>query len=220
MKNGQVELDGVIIPYCDEGGVQYIPTVCGVGYIGEGIYKVSENRKHKIEYDRWKGILRRCYDEKERFKNSTYDVVTVCDEWLCFQNFAKWWHENYYEIEGQNMQIDKDILNKGNKVYSPENCIFVPQEINSLFTKANKHRGDLPIGVSYDKKRNKYRAYCSVKKKLIAIGNNFNSSEDAFYLGYKPFKEKVIKELAEEYRDKIPKELYEALYRYEVEIDD
>jgi hypothetical protein len=217
MKNGQVELDGVIIPYCEEGGEKYIPTVHRVGYIGEGKYKVSIHGKHTPEYDRWKGILRRCYSEKERFKNLTYIDCIVDEQWLNFQNFAQWWHENYYEIEGQQMQVDKDILHKGNKVYSPETCVFVPQDINILFTK--RHR-TLPTGVQYDKKRNKYRAFCGINNKLIAIGNNFETIEDAFYLGYKPFKEQYIKNMADEYKDRIPIKLYNAMYNYQVEIDD
>ena len=215
IKNGQAELLNM------KGGENiYIPTVCGVGYIGEGKYKVSMNRKHTIEYDRWKGMLRRCYDEKERYKNSTYSDVTICDEWLNFQNFAEWWNTNYYSIDDEKMQLDKDILVKGNKIYSPEYCIFVPQCINSLFVKRDQSRGDLPIGVGYDKKRNKYRAYCSIKKKLVAIGNNYHTPEDAFYKGYKPFKEKVIKEMADRYKENIPVKLYDAMMNYEVEISD
>lgn len=220
MKNGQVKLDGIIIPYCEEGGEQYIPTVCGVGYIGEGDYKASQNRKHTIEYDRWKGILRRCYTEKERFKNPTYIDCIVDEQWLNFQNFAQWWNENYYEIDGEQMQVDKDILHKGNKIYSPNSCIFVPQDINILFTKRHRNKDSLPMGINYDKKRNKYRAFCSINSKLIAIGNSFETIEDAFYLGYKPFKENLIKQKADEYKDKIPIDLYNAMYNWIVEIDD
>jgi hypothetical protein len=220
-KNGQVELDGVIIPYYQEGGEKtYIPTVCGVGYIGDGKYKVSVNRKHTEEYDRWKGILRRCYNEEERYKNPTYKDVTVCEEWLNFQNFAEWWDKNYYKIDGEKMQLDKDILIKGNKLYSPSTCIFVPQNINILFTKCHKVREGLPMGINFDSKRNKYRAYCSIKGKLIAIGNSYNTSEDAFYLGYKPFKENIIKQKADEYKDRIPNNLYNAMINWKVEITD
>jgi hypothetical protein len=162
-------------------------------------------------------MIRRCYDKKYQVKYPTYKDCKVCDEWLNYQNFAKWFDENYYQIDDETMHIDKDILVKGNKVYSPETCVFVPQDINILFTK--RHR-TLPTGVQYDKKRNKYRAFCGINNKLIAIGNNFETIEDAFYLGYKPFKEQYIKNMADEYKDRIPTKLYNAIYNYQVEIDD
>ena len=43
--------------------------------------------------------------------------------------------------------------------------------------------------------------------------------EQAFS-AYKNFKENYIKEVADEYKDRIPQKLYDAMYRYEVEIDD
>lgn len=42
-------------------------------------------------------MLQRCYNNKQL----SYFDCEVCDEWLCFQNFAKWYEENYYEIEGE-----------------------------------------------------------------------------------------------------------------------
>lgn len=52
--------------------------------------------------------------------------------------------------------------------------------------------------------------------------NNANDIVVEFKDGYKnkEFKENYIKEVANEYKDKIPQKLYEAMYRYKVEIDD
>ncbi len=116
------------------------------------------------------------------------------------------------------MDIDKDILCKGNKIYSPDACVVVPQNINKLFTKCNNSRGDLPVGVSYHKLNEKYIARCHVKGKLKHLGY-YDSPEEAFYV-YKNFKEKYIKEVAEEYKNKIPQKLYDAMVTYKVEIDD
>jgi hypothetical protein len=139
---------------------------------------------------------------------------------LFYKNFKEWYKENWYEIEGERMALDKDILYKGNKIYSPENCIFVPQRINSLFVKNDRRRGELPIGVNYNKKRNKYRAQCN----YLSYGNvtlgSYDDPKEAFYKGYKPFKEKYIKEIADEYKDKIPQQLYDAMYNWVVEITD
>ena len=73
---------------------------------------------------------------------------------------GKWIENNYYEIEGETMCLDKDILCKGNKIYSRDTCVFVPQRINSLFTKCDNARGDNPIGVE-DLPSGNYRAYCN-----------------------------------------------------------
>ena len=84
-------------------------------------------------YSVWHSMLQRCYDDKYHIKHPTYEGCTVCDEWLYFSNFKKWFDENY--IEGT--QLDKDIFSK-NKVYSPETCCFVPREINVLMSQIER----------------------------------------------------------------------------------
>ena len=100
----------------------------GVGYLGEGKYKMSENRKLTKCYKAWYHMLQRCYDHKLHERYPTYKDCKVSEEWHNFQNFGKWFDDNYYEIEGETMTLDKDILTKHNKIYSPETCIFVPQK--------------------------------------------------------------------------------------------
>lgn len=204
-----------------KGGIRnpYVPTVCNVGYIGEGIYKsIYKNKKTKI-YQVWQSMLQRCYDNKLQEKYISYVDCTVCDEWHNFQNFAEWFEENYYEIENEIMQLDKDILIKGNKIYSPDTCIFVPQSINELFTKRKNHRGKYPIGVRCDKKTKKFVSQCHTGKKSQEYLGFFNTELEAFK-AYKEFKESYIKQVADEYKEKIPEKLYNAMYNYKVEIDD
>ena len=116
----------------------YEPRVWGTGYIGEGEYKCSENNKITKAYNTWNHMLRRCYSNDFQNNNSTYIGCKVCDEWLCFQNFAKWFEENYYEVDGELMDLDKDIKIEGNKIYSPETCMFIPKEINVVFSHKTK----------------------------------------------------------------------------------
>lgn len=201
----------------------YEPRVYEVGYIGEGKYRtINENGKHSKCYEVWVKMLQRCFDEKFQIKRPTYKNCEVCKEWLNFQVFAEWFYNNYYEIEGEKMCLDKDILIKGNKIYSPDTCIYVPQTINTLFVKCNKSRGNYPIGVSYHKMSKKFMAHCNVydykKNKKINLGY-YSTPEEAFNV-YKEFKEKYIKEVADYYKNKIPTKLYDAMYRYEVEIID
>ena len=130
----------------------YHKNVYGVAYIGIGKYKAKENGKQTKAYNYWMNMLMRCYDPYYINKRLTYKDCFVCDEWLCFQNFAKWFYKHYYNCNNERMHLDKDILCKGNKIYSPENCILVPKRINKLFTKSDRTRGKYPIGVSWKKK--------------------------------------------------------------------
>ena len=193
------------------------PSVHGVGFIGKGRFKAHDgNGKPTKCHAVWKSMHTRCYDPKYHEKEPSYKNCTVCEEWHNYQVYAKWHDENYYEVDNEPMALDKDILCKGNKIYSPENCVFVPQSINNLFIKSDKSRGKYPIGVN--KKGNKFQARLNKDNKHIHLGS-YSTVEEAFQ-AYKQAKEAYIKEVAEEYKDKIPYRLYEALMNYEVEIDD
>lgn len=195
----------------------YKKDVRGFGCLGEGFGK-----KH-LGYMSWNHMLERCYDKKGINPSySTYKDCTVCEEWLNFQNFAKWYDENYYEIENERMELDKDILTKSNKFYSPETCVFVPHRINCLFTKSDKARGKLPIGVSLHSKNKTYISQCNIVENNIKTRKylgSFRTPEEAFSV-YKEFKEQYIKQVANEYKSKIPQKLYDALINYEVEATD
>lgn len=203
----------------------YERRIYGVGYLGEGKYKAyDKNGKPTKCYTTWKSMLRRCYDPKFHEKEPTYKGCEVVKDLLNFQNFGYWYENNYYEIENEKMCLDKDILNKGNKIYSPENCVFVPQRINVLFTKSDKARGEYPIGVYYHNRNKKFVAKCSVynyktnKKEYNFLGY-YETPEQAFE-AYKQFKENYIKEVADYYKYQIPSKLYDAMYNYEIEIND
>lgn len=197
----------------------YDQTVCEVGYLGEGIHKVSKNGKLTKVYQVWSSMLHRAYDEKCHERQPTYKQVSVCREWWNFQVFADWFVDNYYRIDGERMSIDKDILVKGNKIYSPETCCFVPHSINTLFVKCDNSRGSLPIGVTLNKGNNKYQAQCADNNgEIIRLGHH-STPEEAFN-AYKGCKENIIKEVANDYKDKIPDKLYQALINWTIQIDD
>ena len=200
----------------------YEPRVYGVGYLGEGKYKTRENSKLTDEYDIWRHMLQRCYDPKYQERYPTYKGCKVEDKWLNFQYMGEWIDKNYYEIPGETMCLDKDILCKGNKVYSRETCIFVPQKINSLFVKSDKSRGKDPIGV-YQLPNGNYQVRCGDGYGERIYLGLYSTKEEAFRV-YKEYKEKVIKEVIDSYEGIIPEPFYsrlkEAMYNYEVEIDD
>ena len=195
-----------------EDNVYNVPTVRGVGYWGMPNVDV-----HHWTYIRWSDMLMRCYSDKFHLRQPNYVGYTVAKEWHNYANFKRWAEENFYQIDDEQMELDKDILKKGNTVYSSENCIFVPKTINSLIINCKAVRGDYPVGV--DKIGDEYRARlstCTGKQKVIGM---YPTPEEAF-VNYKECKEKSIKEVAEKYKGKIPEKLYDALLNWNVEIDD
>ena len=181
----------------------YDRTVYGVGYVGYGKYKVSENKRSTKIYDAWNSMIRRCYCGKNLYdKKSYYGVCEVCSEWKNFQNYAQWYEENYYIVEGERMHVDKDILHTGNKLYSPENCLIVPQSINVLFV--NKFNEGLLKGISKCK-NGTYRV--EYKRKLIG---NADRLEEAMIMYGKARKDNIIK-VANKLKDKLPLSVYRSV---------
>lgn len=206
----------------------YHKSVYGVGMVGEKYPIWIDNIKVCKEYNTWKNMLHRCFDAREKEKRPTYKDTSCCNEWLLYENFYEWLHsqENFDKwINGDKWCLDKDILVKGNKIYSPETCCLVPNRVNVLFTKSNANRGECPIGVH--KYKDKYRANISVfnqdtNKKVNKHLGYYDDVESGFYFGYKPEKERIIKQVAqEEYNNgNITEECYNAMMNYEVEITD
>lgn len=213
----------------DKGNVRnpYDKSFYGVGIAGEK-YPITMNGQQTKEIISWQHLLERGYSEKCKNINPTYKNVTVCDEWLYYPNFYEWLHsqDNFDKwIISNDWAIEKDIIIKNNKIYSPDTCCLVPQYVNNLFCKHDISRGDLPIGISYEKRSNMYIARVSKtqnKRKYVLHIGRYPTPEDAFYLGYKPYKEAYIKKVAqEEYAlGNITKRCYEAMMNYQVEITD
>lgn len=193
-------------------------TIHGVGYMGIGDYKSRINYKVTEPYSFWEGVICRGYSKKFKEKSPSYKDVTVCEEWHNFQNFAKWYENNYNPETMQGWHLDKDILLKGNKNYSSDTCAFVPSEVNNLFVKSNSSRGKYPVGVSFCKSKKKFVAQLGRSGGTRFIGR-YNTIEEAFQ-AYKEAKEQHIKEVANKWRGHIAEEVYQAMINYQVEITD
>lgn len=200
----------------------YYPSVYNVGIIGVK-YRAKINAKMTKEYMAWNNMLKRCYNKDFKNKCDTYENATCCDEWLLFENFYEWLHsqpnfDSWYN--GDKWAVDKDILFKGNKTYSPETCCLVPPNVNSLFLKCDKTRGTEPIGVN--RKDNGFQARCQnpLLNNYEYIG--FYGTETKAFYAYKRYKEDLIKQIAKiEYGNgNITKQCYNAMMSYEVEITD
>lgn len=222
----------VLVKFDDEYGYKYYtsytnfkkgmltnPYECrnkdGIGFLGVGKYN---SKKHKTAYLKWKAILYRCTRNDYSDKSiSSYKECIVCEEWLNFQNFASWFYSNEYTCN-EPLCVDKDILVHGNKLYSPNTCLLVPQRINLLFVKEKGRRGNSLIGAQKKCNTNLYTSMLSTSEGNKYLGL-FPNQQEAFY-AYKKAKEKYIKEVADLYKNIIPQKVYDAMCSYQVEITD
>lgn len=143
--------------------------VYGVG-INDADYAVTEwetvevdgVRKKKMvwycPYHRtWSDMLKRCYSESYQKRKSTYKGCSVCEEWLTFSNFRAWMEKQ----DWKGKELDKDFIVEGNKVYSPETCVFISGMLNKFFLSSGASRGEWMIGVYWNKGVGKFQSLCS-----------------------------------------------------------
>lgn len=206
-------IDGVQISNLKKGTVT---NPNHLSYYGIACIGVGKYNSQSVGYSNWSGMLNRCYNLKIQEKQPSYKGCYIDKQWLNFQNFAEWFENNWNPETMQGWQLDKDILVKGNKIYSPETCCFVPQEINKLFIKSNKTRGKYPIGV---RRYGNYFQARILKYNVSKSLGAFLTPEEAFQ-AYKIGKEAHIKEVADLWREKISECCYEAMYNWVVEIKD
>lgn len=206
-------LNGSGCPHCSRTklilgvGVNDVPLSTRSGNIRNGSYRA------------WKSMLERCYSVKYQRKEPAYIGCSVCEEWKHYSNFKRWFDENY--VNGYS--LDKDILVRNNKVYSPQTCCFVPHEINNMLSNCgsrNKKNGVVGVHVDKRTKKNKYVASVSQNGCSKEIGR-FQAKEEAF-IAYKFAKEAHVQKMAALYfkNGKITEKVYNALMNYRVEITD
>jgi len=190
--------------------------VYGVG-VNDWIGAVKVGGKLIWEYVLWRGVLQRCFDEKLKQRQPTYNDVTCSKEWLSMTTFI----EDVSQMRGYGLkgwELDKDILQKGNKLYSKSTCCFVPAEVNQLLVKSDRIRGEYPVGVDFHKVSGKFRASLAINGKQKHLGY-FTTPEEAFF-AYKAAKEAQIKVVAQKWQHLLDERVFQALLTYEVTIND
>ena len=163
--------------------------VYGIG-INDSLYivqpKINGRQVACPYYNKWKGMIERCYYEKSRSKNKRYADCSVSSEWLSFSKFKVWMKTQDWEGK----ELDKDIIIPNNKIYSPEYCMFVGQEINKLLNDNPLIRGEYPLGVSPYNMSGRYKSRCSIDGKYRMIGS-FPTIKEA-EIAYLEFKSVLI----------------------------
>ena len=195
----------------------YVPSVCGVGISGAK-YPTGEGGVNTKEYVLWIHMLQRCYSDGFKNKHPTYEGCEVSENFKSYEYFYEWCNKQI-GFSNKGWHLDKDLLVKGNKVYSEYTCVFIPREINSLLTKRDNNRGEYLIGVSWKKANKTFVATVSKGKGKREHLGLFNTELEAFN-AYKTAKESFIKEQANEWKSQIDDRAYEALMNYQVNIDD
>lgn len=182
----------------------YHPSVYNVGYIGAGSYKVSKEDGSLTEsYIKWYSMIRRVHNNS----NPSYKSTIICEEWYNFQNFAKWFEENW-KPHMKDWQLDKDLLSTDIKLYSPITCCFLPKEINFLLAERQNLKG-------FKNVRKNKKGFSSIVRingcfKTIGMFNTEKEASDA----YVNCKNNNIKEVADRWKGLISDRVYEALYNF------
>ena len=199
----------------------YIPSVFGVGMLGTK-YPSREGDRNTKEYMLWVDMLRRCYSDDFKKRYPTYEGCEVSNNFKSYEYFYEWCNEQVgfgNDGNGNPFHLDKDLLVKGNKVYSETTCVFLPQEINTLLIKSTATRGKHLIGVYWSNTNKAFVAQVGKNKGKQEYLGCFKTEIEAFN-AYKQAKESFIKEQAEKRKGQIDERVYKALMNYEVSIDD
>ena len=195
----------------------YLPSVYDVGIIGTK-YPSEVNRVKTKEYVLWQNMFQRCYSTTLKKRNPTYEGCEVSNNFKYFEYFYEWCHKQI-GFNNEGWQLDKDLLIKGNKVYSEDFCVFIPSDINLLLTKSTASRGEYLIGVSWCKTNKAFKAQVSRSKGKSEYLGLFKTETEAFN-AYKQAKESFVKEQAEKWKCEIDDRAYNTLMNYKVDIDD
>jgi hypothetical protein len=184
--------------------------VCGVGF-NDRKYPTRANGKPTKEYEVWQATLKRCHCANYQREHPTYIGCSVSENFRSYSYFHEWVQQQI-GFGQKGFELDKDLLTKGNRVYSEATCVFIPKRLNTLLLSCKAARGTLPRGVSLH--TGKFLAQCKRGFAPAHIGV-FKTPEEAFQ-AYKQVKEAFIKSQAEKWKDQIDVRAYEALMRYEV----
>ena len=185
------------------------PMLYGVGYFG--FCENERSKEFSKIYGIWRMMLKRCYDESQQKIQHTYIGCSVHSDWHCFQSFYGW----YVSQVGFNSsyQLDKDLLVRGIRVYSAENCCLLPTEKNMSIQSID----DKDSGVHLRKGSEVYQANIGGKNGVKHLGT-FKNKTDARNCYQKSLALKM-KGFAKEYKGRVEEKVYFRLHELAKEIE-
>lgn len=188
----------------------YFARYYGIGYLGVGKHRMSKNKQPTPSYSAWRFLMMRLFCEKRLLINPTYRGCTICKSWCNFQVFSDWFysHESY----GLGYELDKDLLVSGNRHYSPETCVMIPQEINKALKTVQVN--SVVAGVRKRKNTKGYQVRVTEHGKRRHVGEFYTEEEAS--AAYVKAKEDYIHSLAEKWHGKIEERAYQALMNWTV----
>ena len=176
-----------------------------VSYYGVGYYGMKKKQKQKDVgkiRNIWVKMLQRCYDPSfDRFGSYGGKGVKVSEDWHNFANFYSWYISQPRSPDIK-YNVDKDLLSldTGVKIYSPDTCCLLPEEVNLTL-------------IIIPKVRKKFKrikvlspAFDGVKQ-VVGFYDTVEEADEA----YQKSKEQVIHKLAEKYKDAITEKVYTSL---------
>lgn len=188
-------------------------------------YIEYENKATSHAYKVYNGIKERCGNTKDdRKTGKCYDKSTMWQVWLDDpKEFVKWYLNHYYECDGEEMNVDKDLFGDGSGMYCPDFCCILPKGLNTLLANSKKHYKEgqtsddvLPLGVKYSSKTNKYHGEITFTGTERAIPlSEWDTPEEAF-AEYKMMKQADILLVVAKYKESIPDYIYDRCLTVEV----
>jgi hypothetical protein len=150
----------------------------------------------------WFNMKARCEDTRAyKARNAAY--ADTQNGFESFQHFAEWCQGEYgyrkRERNGFFWSLDKDLISIGNRVYSEDRCMFIPNRVNILFSGTRIER-EYPMGVCYYKPLNKLRSQSHSANGTKTHLGYFDCPEEA-HLAYQKHKIEVFKLLLKDDED-------------------
>lgn len=183
-------------------------TVFGIGYLG---CNDADATRDNYIYSKWANMMQRCYDEETHRLKPYYAPCTAEIEFQNFSNYREWHKEN--AMGDRKVDLDKDVLIRGNTVYGSETCTLIPHFTNTIF----ENRGaDTNIVLNND--TGKYDVTMSILGNREEVGT-FDTEEEAKQ-GFIDYKQDYIRKYAKKCKGKVPNKTYEAMVNWVVETAD
>ena len=176
--------------------------------LGKGINNIKGSSR-TWQYNMWYNMLKRCY--ANNIGDPSYVGCEVSEAFLTFSNFKYW-----LDIIGKPPEgwcLDKDLLGNG-RLYSDSTCCFLPSIINLIFKKHICSNTGLLPGVSQQPGSGRFKAKRSMYGKTVCLGT-YGTQEEA-HQAYVLATENYVHTLADEYKDLLDVNVYDALKAYTI----